>query len=187
MTTRPCFFCGFLILVMLTLPGVADSLLSLTEVEAVDEAIVGLHYEGVDYVVADGDLDLYVALRAGVNRLLQNNDGRFSDVTFQVGIAEPRRTVGACWFDFDRDGLPDYVATGWGSRDVTWKFGNGSGGIRFTGTGWPLVDKGRRPERGWGVGVGDLNADGIFNGSDAGLAGWTITAFAEIGVADSPF
>jgi len=76
-------------------------------------------------------------------------------------FAAPNFGWGLAVDDFDRDGLPDFVATGWGSRDVRWKFGNGSGGIRFTGTGWPLVQKGRGAERGWGVGVGDLNGDGM--------------------------
>ncbi len=63
MTTRQRFFCGFLILAMLALPGGADSLLGLAGVEVADDAIVGLHYDGVDYVVADGDLGLGVTSR----------------------------------------------------------------------------------------------------------------------------
>ena len=63
--------------------------------------------------------------------------------------------------DFDLDGLPDFVATGYASRNVSWHFGNGSGGIRAVGTGWFLLKEGRNPERGFGVAVGDINGDGI--------------------------
>jgi len=63
--------------------------------------------------------------------------------------------------DFDRDGLPDFVATGNGSRNVSWSFGNGCGGIRAIGTAWYLLKGGRLPEQGFGVAVGDLNGDGI--------------------------
>jgi len=75
--------------------------------------------------------------------------------------AAPHFGYGLAVDDFDLDGLPDYVTTGFGSRNVVWKFGNGSGGVRFVGTGWPLVKQGHNPERGFGVAVGDFNGDGI--------------------------
>ena len=79
----------------------------------------------IDYD-SDGDLDLYVALRASVNRLLQNNDGVFTDVTFSTGIMEPRRTVGACWFDMDADGDLDlFTANQNGDRDGMFRNDNG--------------------------------------------------------------
>jgi hypothetical protein len=113
----------------------------------------------VDYD-ADGDLDLYVALRAGVNRLLQNNDGRFSDVTFQVGIAEPRRTVGACWFDFDSDGDLDlFTANQNGDRDGLFRNDDG----HFSDVAIDLdIDQPRRPIADGGVGcaVTDFDVDG---------------------------
>ena len=55
-------------------------------------------------VDADGDLDLFIAYRDRANALYRNDSGRFSDVAPALGLADPRRTVGAVWFDFDEDG-----------------------------------------------------------------------------------
>jgi hypothetical protein len=113
----------------------------------------------IDYD-ADNDLDLYVALRAGVNRLLQNNDAKFTDVTFQVGIAEPRRTVGACWFDMDADGDLDlFTANQNGDRDGMFRNDNG----KFQDVAIELnVDQPRRPLADGSVGcaVADFDVDG---------------------------
>jgi hypothetical protein len=71
----------------------------------------------VDYD-ADGDVDLYVALRDEGNVLLQNQAAKFTDVTDAHGLFEPRRTVGACWFDMDSDGDLDlFTANQNGDRD----------------------------------------------------------------------
>ena len=60
---------------------------------------------------ADGDLDLFVAFRDRANTLFVNDGGRFTDVATRVGLADPRRSVGAVWFDYDQDGDLDlYVA-----------------------------------------------------------------------------
>ncbi|MDP3718741.1 MAG: CRTAC1 family protein [Acidobacteriota bacterium] len=52
----------------------------------------------------DGDLDLFVAFRDRPNALFRVDAGRFTDVSTAVGLADPRRTVGAVWFDYDEDG-----------------------------------------------------------------------------------
>ncbi len=52
----------------------------------------------------DGDLDLFSAQRSGTNRMFRNDGGKFTDVSEELGLADPRRTVGACWFDMDQDG-----------------------------------------------------------------------------------
>lgn len=55
-------------------------------------------------VDADGDLDLFVAYRDRANALYRNDGGKFTDVAAALGLADPRRTVGAVWFDYDEDG-----------------------------------------------------------------------------------
>jgi len=57
----------------------------------------------------DGDLDLFLALRNAANRLYRNEGGTFADVAPAVGLDDPRRSVGAVWFDADRNGLVDVV------------------------------------------------------------------------------
>ncbi len=113
----------------------------------------------IDYD-SDGDVDLYVALRANVNRLLQNNGGVFTDVTFQTGIAEPRRTVGACWFDMDADGDLDlFTANQNGDRDGMFR----NDGGRFTDVALELdMDQPRRPlvDGSVGCAVTDFDTDG---------------------------
>ena len=60
---------------------------------------------------ADGDLDLFVAFRDRPNALFLNERGRFEDIASRVGLADPRKSVGAVWFDYDQDGDLDlYVA-----------------------------------------------------------------------------
>jgi len=63
--------------------------------------------------------------------------------------------------DFDKDGLPDIAATGLASRNVSWHFGNGLGGVRSAGTGWTLLQEGKRPLPAHGLAAGDLNGDGL--------------------------
>lgn len=71
----------------------------------------------VDYD-GDGDLDLFVALRDRPNLMFRNDAGRFTDVAAAIGLADPRRSVGAIWFDYDADGDLDlYVANQDGDKN----------------------------------------------------------------------
>ena len=58
---------------------------------------------------ADGDLDLFLALRDLPNALFLNNGRTFYDAAESLGLADPRRSVGAVWFDFEEDGDLDLV------------------------------------------------------------------------------
>ena len=113
----------------------------------------------IDYD-ADGDVDLYVAMRASVNRLMQNNGGVFTDVTFASGLIEPRRTVGACWFDMDGDGdLDHFTANQNGDRDGMFRNDDG----KFVDVAMELdMDQPRRPVMDGSVGcaVTDFDTDG---------------------------
>jgi hypothetical protein len=111
----------------------------------------------------DGDLDLFVAERSGLNRLFRNGGGTFVEVTQASGMFDPRRSVGACWFDYDKDGDIDvFIANQAGDRDAFYRNDNG----KFTDVAMELnMDKPRRPvtEGSVGCAVGDYDNDGNFD------------------------
>jgi hypothetical protein len=79
----------------------------------------------------DGKPDLFllgaVVEDGKVRDLLLRNDGtHFTDVTHEVGLAEPRLSLGCTAADFDNDGTPDLFITGVGRQ---WLFRNT--GARF--------------------------------------------------------
>ena len=85
---------------------------SLRFVDVTEEA--GLVADGYSMGVATGDIDndgfpdLYVTEWEGGNRLLRNRgDGTFEDITVSAGVADPRWSVAAAFFDADGDGLLD--------------------------------------------------------------------------------
>ena len=102
----------------------------------------------VDYD-GDGDLDLFLALRDRENRLYRNDlsDGAmFTDVTRASGIGDPRRTVGAVWFDVDQDGDLDVVTANMnGDANGLWLQ---DGGVFTDGARGTVIEGGGR-------GVGD--------------------------------
>lgn len=69
----------------------------------------------------DGDLDLFLAVRDGANRLFRNDGGAFSDVAAALGVDDPRHSVGAVWFDAEGDGDLDlYVGNMDGDANGLW-------------------------------------------------------------------
>ena len=77
----------------------------------------------------DDDLDLFVAFRDRPNAMYRNDGGRFTDIAASVGLADPRRSVGAIWFDYEEDGDLDlYVANQDGDRNGLFRNTDG----RFT-------------------------------------------------------
>ncbi|MCP4900963.1 MAG: CRTAC1 family protein [bacterium] len=68
----------------------------------------------------DGFIDLFVAngitMSGSINRFYHNNgDGTFSDLTAQVGLAEPpgNRTIGVAFADYNGDDWPDLFISGY--------------------------------------------------------------------------
>ena len=112
----------------------------------------------------DGDLDLYLINGAATpnsnlnttprNRLYQNHNGRFADVTDQAGVGDSGYGMGMCVGDYDADGWLDFVVTNYGPDQLYRNLGNG----RFEEVGKPA---GVGDER-WGASCafGDLDGDG---------------------------
>jgi hypothetical protein len=111
----------------------------------------------------DGDLDLFVANRSGANMLFRNDGGRFSDIAADLGLADTRRSVGACWFDMDEDGDFDlFVANQDGDTDAV--FRNDRGRFSDIAPALGMDRPGRaKDEGGVGCAVGDFDADGRFD------------------------
>ena len=55
----------------------------------------------------DGRVDLFVAFRDAPNMLFRNEGNRFVDIAKDMGVDDPRKTVGAVWFDYNQDGRLD--------------------------------------------------------------------------------
>ncbi|NJN14620.1 MAG: VCBS repeat-containing protein [Planctomycetes bacterium] len=96
-----------------------------------------------------------------------------SDLYFLVDFGKGRkprvrRLYGAPTFlwdleirDLDRDGLPDLIGSGWGGTPrIDFKFNNGAGAVRLVGSLWPLDPK-QEGRRGYGISVGDIDANGL--------------------------
>lgn len=116
----------------------------------------------VDYD-RDGDLDLFSAQRSGTNRMFRNDGGKFTDVSEELGLADPRRTVGSCWFDMDQDGdLDVFQANQQADKDTLYR----NDGATFSDIAPELGM--HQPERtlaegGVGCTVGDYDNDGLLD------------------------
>ncbi|MCG8467742.1 MAG: CRTAC1 family protein, partial [Gemmatimonadetes bacterium] len=98
----------------------------------------------------DGDPDLALATDWGPVRILENEDGRFSDVTEARGLAGlTGRWNGIATGDLNEDGVPDLVATGWGENTEAELMGAGReilhGDLDRNGT-YDLLELERRPD-----------------------------------------
>jgi enediyne biosynthesis protein E4 len=66
----------------------------------------------------DGKQDCFL-YKWGYPQLFHNDgNGKFSDVTEAAGLRRWMNSNGACWIDFDRDGLTDLYVTGYFREDV---------------------------------------------------------------------
>ncbi len=144
---------------------------------------------------ADGDLDLFLALRDRANRLFSNEGSAgFSDVTDLVGIGDDRRTVGAVWLDADQDGDLDLVTANMdGDANGYWRHDDGrfrdaAGGTAVAAGGRALGDESQGSVR---VCAADVHGDGVFDlffanyGKNALLRGRVPGAWEDALTADS--
>ena len=111
----------------------------------------------------DSDLDLFVAFRDRPNAFFRNDDRRFTDIAPEIGLADPRRSVGAVWFDYDEDGdLDVYVANMDG--DANGLFRNTGGKFEDVAASVGLEWGGRAPKEATNGTVrpclADVNGDG---------------------------
>jgi hypothetical protein len=117
-------------------------------------------------VDADGDLDLFVGFRDRADALFRNISGRFVDVAPAIGLADPRRTVGAVWFDMDEDGDLDLYA-GHMDGDANGLYRNDGGKFRDVAEPLRLAWGGRAPREPANGTVrpcaADVNGDGRFD------------------------
>lgn len=118
---------------------------------------------------ADGLVDLFFpgggwfdgqAIRGHPPKLYRNRGGfEFDDVTSQSGLDEhPFYSHGAAVGDYDRDGWPDLLVTGWGPLALFHNEPDGKGGRRFADVGVAagLMEPLWSSSAGWG----DFDGDG---------------------------
>src|SRR5205823_4083123 len=77
----------------------------------------------------DGRPDVVITQYGGVKLLLNNGDGRFTDVTREAGLEAGGWFTSAAFFDYDRDGYLDLVVARYIDYDRTKPCGS-AGGVR---------------------------------------------------------
>ncbi|MDZ7370969.1 MAG: FG-GAP-like repeat-containing protein, partial [candidate division KSB1 bacterium] len=83
----------------------------------------------------DGDLDLFLGVSGGRNRLYENLNGSFRDITTAGGIADlPRVTTGVAAFDADNDGDLDLYAVNSREKNEFYLNQNGRFALQNRGT-----------------------------------------------------
>ncbi|MFQ6609887.1 MAG: FG-GAP-like repeat-containing protein [Fidelibacterota bacterium] len=111
----------------------------------------------------DGWVDLYIANFGGRNYLFQNNEGIFTDVTFEVGAQGPMNDfcMQAIFIDFDNDGDQEILGTQDGYR------GNYLLSMQMYGMYANIAGQANilayEILQGMGVMAGDYNRDGWFD------------------------
>jgi hypothetical protein len=110
----------------------------------------------------DGRVDLFVAERDAPNNLFHNEGDHFRNVAKEMGVDDPRKTVGAVWFDYNQDGRLDlFCANQDGDKNGLWR----NDGTTFTDVAGELgmdgIAEGRLGSN--GPSVIDFDNDGFFD------------------------
>src|SRR5579864_127069 len=137
-----------------------------TVLESLGGGVAVLDYDG------DGLLDLFIPgggyfggpnkqeIRGHPCKLYKNlGNGKFKDVTKEVGLDGPTfYTHGVAVVDYDCDGWPDLLITGWGRLALYHNESDGKGGRRFV----DVTRAAGLTDNLWSTGAawGDLNGDG---------------------------
>jgi len=118
----------------------------------------------VDDIDGDGRLDIVTTCNVGPPEMyfVVTFDAQRMPRTHRIHGA-PFQTHALKARDLDFDGIPDFVATGYGSRKLHIDPGNGAGGLRMVGVQWPLQTRSATDRRGLGLDVGHLDADRLFD------------------------
>ncbi|MFB6272074.1 MAG: FG-GAP-like repeat-containing protein [Salinibacter sp.] len=78
--------------------------------------VTGAVFSDID---RDGDQDLVLSREWDSILLLENNEGRFTDITSEVGLSKfTGRWNGVTTGDVNNDGRPDIIATNWGLNSI---------------------------------------------------------------------
>jgi hypothetical protein len=110
----------------------------------------------------DGRVDLFVAERDAPNNLFHNEGDHYKNVAKEMGVDDPRKTVGAVWFDYNQDGRLDlFCANQDGDKNGLWR----NDGTKFTDVagemGMDGIAEGRLGSN--GPSVIDFDNDGFFD------------------------
>lgn len=105
----------------------------------------------------DGDLDIYVANLGKENALLINNGAlHFENRILQSGATDSRLSMGATFFDYDRDGDADLYLIHDANQDFILYENDGTGNFKDIS----VKTKANFKSQGMGVSAGDFNNDG---------------------------
>ena len=138
--------------------------------DAFAKSIIWGDYDG------DGFADLYVSNLGAPNRLYHNNgDGTFTDMAPRLGVAMPKQSFPAWFWDFDNDGNLDLMVWSYaaGIAEVAASYlnrpfraemsrlyrGDGEGGFTDVADSRNL----KRPTKPMGVNFGDIDNDGYLD------------------------
>jgi len=111
----------------------------------------------------DGHLDLLVANDVSYGRVYRGvGDATFTDVSTDLGLLDPRGSMGAHAADFDGDGVLDLFLSNYATdTNALWLQRRTSSGLAFVA--WELaggLGETSLGEVGWGISVADLDLDG---------------------------